>query len=75
MAAVTKPEVARACGKTGVGVGGLVTGSQGCQSVLDGYSGKTQHEVQEGLNVVENWNATNDFICYGSPGRTGYQQP
>jgi TnpA family transposase len=43
--------------------------------VLDGYSGKTQHEVQEGLNVVENWNATNDFICYGSPGRTGYQQP
>jgi TnpA family transposase len=28
-------------------------------------SQETQHEVQEGLNVVENWNATNDFICYG----------
>jgi TnpA family transposase len=26
-------------------------------------SQETQHEVQEGLNVVENWNATNDFIC------------
>jgi TnpA family transposase len=24
-----------------------------------------QREVHEGLNVVENWNATNDFICYG----------
>jgi TnpA family transposase len=22
----------------------------------------------EGLNVVENWNATNDFICYGRQG-------
>lgn len=27
-----------------------------------------QREVQEGLNVVENWNATNDFICYGRQG-------
>jgi TnpA family transposase len=25
-------------------------------------------EVHEGLNVVENWNATNDFICYGRQG-------
>lgn len=31
-------------------------------------SQETQHEVQEGLNVVENWNATNDFICYGRQG-------
>ena len=28
----------------------------------------TQREVHEGLNVVENWNATNDFICYGRQG-------
>lgn len=27
-----------------------------------------QREVREGLNVVENWNATNDFICYGRQG-------
>ena len=27
-----------------------------------------QREVHEGLNVVENWNATNDFICYGHQG-------
>jgi TnpA family transposase len=25
-------------------------------------------EVQEGLNVVERWNATNDFLCYGRQG-------
>ena len=25
-------------------------------------SQETQHEVHEGLNVVENWNATNDFF-------------
>jgi Tn3 transposase DDE domain len=31
-------------------------------------SQETQYEVQEGLNVVENWNATNDFICYGRQG-------
>jgi TnpA family transposase len=31
-------------------------------------SRETQHEVHEGLNVVENWNATNDFICYGRQG-------
>ena len=31
-------------------------------------SQETQHEVQEGLNVVENWNATNDFTCYGRQG-------
>ena len=28
----------------------------------------TQREVHEGLNVVENWNATNDFLCYGRQG-------
>lgn len=27
-----------------------------------------QREVQEGLNVVENWNLNNDFICYGRQG-------
>jgi hypothetical protein len=26
------------------------------------------HSNYEGLNVVENWNATNDFICYGRQG-------
>lgn len=31
-------------------------------------SRETQREVHEGLNVVENWNATNDFICYGRQG-------
>ena len=31
-------------------------------------SRETQYEVHEGLNVVENWNATNDFICYGRQG-------
>jgi Tn3 transposase DDE domain len=31
-------------------------------------SRETQHEVHEGLNVVENWNAINDFICYGRQG-------
>jgi hypothetical protein len=30
--------------------------------------GKPQHEVHEGLNVVENWNATNDFLCYDRQG-------
>jgi TnpA family transposase len=28
----------------------------------------TRREVHDGLNVVENWNATNDFICYGRQG-------
>jgi hypothetical protein len=31
-------------------------------------SRETQREIQEGLNVVENWNATNDFLCYGRQG-------
>jgi len=31
-------------------------------------SRETQREIHEGLNVVENWNATNDFICYGRQG-------
>lgn len=28
----------------------------------------TRQEVHEGLNVVENWNATTDFLCYGRGG-------
>jgi TnpA family transposase len=24
-----------------------------------------RYEVNEGLNVVERWNAVNDFLCYG----------
>jgi TnpA family transposase len=31
-------------------------------------SREIQREVHEGLNVVENWNPTNDFICYGRQG-------
>jgi TnpA family transposase len=31
-------------------------------------SRETQYEVHGGLNVVENWNATNDFLCYGRQG-------
>src|SRR6267378_3809473 len=27
-----------------------------------------RHEVEEGLNVVERWNAANDFLCYGRQG-------
>lgn len=27
-----------------------------------------QREVHEGLNVVENWNSANDFICFGKGG-------
>ena len=27
-----------------------------------------RREIQEGLNVVENWNSTNDFILYGKGG-------
>ena len=27
-----------------------------------------RHEIQEGLNVVENWNNANDFILYGKGG-------
>jgi TnpA family transposase len=27
-----------------------------------------RYEVQEGLNVVERWNAANDFLCYGRQG-------
>ncbi len=31
-------------------------------------SREIQRDVHEGLNVVENWNATNDFICYSRQG-------
>jgi TnpA family transposase len=27
-----------------------------------------RYEVREGLNVVERWNAANDFLCYGRQG-------
>jgi TnpA family transposase len=27
-----------------------------------------RREIHEGLNVVENWNSTNDFIFYGERG-------
>jgi TnpA family transposase len=27
-----------------------------------------QYEVNDGLQVVENWNATSDVICYGRRG-------
>jgi TnpA family transposase len=27
-----------------------------------------RHEVEAGLNVVERWNAANDFLCYGRQG-------
>ena len=29
---------------------------------------RVRHEIQEGLNVVENWNSANDFIFYGKGG-------
>lgn len=29
---------------------------------------ETQHEVNDGPQVVENWNATSDVICYGRRG-------
>lgn len=31
-------------------------------------SRETQHEVNDGPQVVENWNATSDVICYGRRG-------
>jgi TnpA family transposase len=31
-------------------------------------SRETQYEVNDGLQVVENWNSTNEFICYGRQG-------
>ena len=29
---------------------------------------RMRQEIQEGLNVVENWNSANDFIFYGKSG-------
>ena len=31
-------------------------------------SGALRHEIQEGLNVVENWNGTNSFVLFGKSG-------
>ena len=31
-------------------------------------SRETQYEVNDGLQVLENWNSTNEFICYGRQG-------
>src|SRR2546425_12056094 len=31
-------------------------------------SEEVRREVQEGLNVIENWNGANDFILYGKQG-------
>jgi TnpA family transposase len=31
-------------------------------------SRETQYQVNDGLQVVENWNSTNEFICYGRHG-------
>jgi TnpA family transposase len=30
-----------------------------------------RREVQEGLNVIENWNGANNFILYGKGGEIG----
>jgi TnpA family transposase len=35
---------------------------------LSESSRETQYEVNDGLQVVENWNSTNEFICYGRQG-------
>ena len=32
------------------------------------HSAELRQEIQEGLNVVENWNSANDFIWYGKGG-------
>ena len=32
------------------------------------HSERLRQEIQEGLNVVENWNSANDFIFYGKSG-------
>jgi len=34
-----------------------------------------KQEVQSGLNVIENWNGTNDFIFYGRRGRFETNNP
>jgi TnpA family transposase len=43
-------------------------GTATSEAILKLVSREVQREVLEGLNVVENWNATNDFICYGRQG-------
>jgi hypothetical protein len=47
-----------------IGTDGKEVWSNGESSLT--WQGK--NGVHEGLNVVENWNATNDFICYGRQG-------
>jgi TnpA family transposase len=32
------------------------------------HSESLRQEIQEGLNVIENWNGTNNFILYGKGG-------
>jgi TnpA family transposase len=32
------------------------------------HSEALRHEIEEGLNVIENWNSANDFIWYGKGG-------
>jgi len=32
------------------------------------YSEALRQEIEEGLNVIENWNSANDFIWYGKGG-------
>ncbi|KHK00139.1 Tn3 family transposase [Desulfovibrio sp. TomC] len=34
-----------------------------------------RREVNEGLNVVENWNGTNDFILFGKKGELATNKP
>jgi TnpA family transposase len=38
------------------------------------HSEALRQEIQEGLNVVENWNSANDFIWYGKGGEIATKQ-
>ena len=33
------------------------------------HSEALRHEIQQGLNVIENWNGANNFILYGKGGK------
>jgi TnpA family transposase len=39
------------------------------------HSEELRREINEGLNVVENWNSTNNFIFYGKSGEIATNQP